>query len=265
MRHFLRKFLLLTALPLGLAACTTPMSEEEVSLTSSMTRSIQPGSRTARDDIERQDILSQAAFWAKEHELNPADREAALKLARIVRTIGNPSRAAAIGNQALALFPDDRDILLVTGQALIEDGHADSAISFLQAALKQAPNDATVLSALGVAYDQSDRHQLALQTFNRALALRPNDPKILSNIGISYALQGDPKTAESWLRRAVNLGTADAQVRQNLALVLGLQGRFEEAEKLAAMDMPEGVARENVAFVKSMITRPQAWTALRGD
>jgi Flp pilus assembly protein TadD len=253
------------ALPLLLSACAGPMTEEETSLSESMTRSIQAQSRESRDNIERQDILTQATFWAKEHENNPADREAALKLARLVRIIGNPGRGATIGSQALSLFPDDRDLLLVTGQALIEDGHPGNAVSFLQAALKADPTDASVLSALGVAYDQSDRHSLAMQTFKRAIAMNPEDPKILSNIGISYALQGEPEIAETWLRRASSLPTADAQVRQNLALVLGLQGRFDEAEELAAVDMPDGIAKENVAFVKGMITRPQAWNALRGD
>ncbi|VAV95739.1 hypothetical protein MNBD_ALPHA06-1501 [hydrothermal vent metagenome] len=246
-----------------LSACATPASEEETAFSESMIRDIRPESRIVRDEIERQDILTQATFWAKEYETNPADKEAAIKLAKVVRQIGNPGRAAAIGSQALSLFPEDRDLLLITGQALIEDGHAGNAISFLQAAIKQNPKDASALSALGVAFDQSDRHQLAISTFRRALSIRPDDPKILSNIGISYALQGDPKTAETWLRKAADLPDADAQVRQNLALVLGLQGQFEEAESMAALDMPNGVAKENVDFVKSMINRPQAWKALR--
>lgn len=255
----------LLAVPLILAGCTTPISEEEVSLANSMIREIQPEGRVARDAIEQQDILTQATFWAKEYENNPGDREAALKLARLVRMIGNPGRAAAIGSQALALFPNDRDLLLVTGQALIEDGHAQNAISFLQAALKQDPSNAHILSTLGVAYDQSDRHTMAMNTFTRALALSPDNVTILSNIGLSHALQGDPDTAEIWLMRAAALPDADAKVRQNLALVLGLQGRFTEAEAMAAQDMPDGIARGNVAFVKGMITRPQAWKTLRSD
>ncbi|MBL4757595.1 MAG: tetratricopeptide repeat protein [Rhizobiales bacterium] len=148
---------------------------------------------------------------------------------------------------------------------MIEDGNAINAISFLQSALKQDPVDVKVLSALGVAYDQTDRHELAMQTFNRALALSPDNAKLLSNIGLSHALQGDPDTAEIWLLRAAALPDADARVRQNLALVLGLQGRFVEAEIMAAKDMPNGIAKENVSYVKSMITRPHAWQALRGD
>ncbi|MBL4618303.1 MAG: tetratricopeptide repeat protein [Robiginitomaculum sp.] len=261
-------FLLLLAglvAPVALSGCTTPISEEEASLTNSMVRQIQPQTRAARDAIEQQDVLTRSAFWAAEYENNPADREAALKLARLVRTIGNPGRAATIGSQSLALFPNDRDLLLITAQSLIEDGNATNAISFLQSALKQDPLDVAVLSALGVAYDQSDRHELAMQTFNKALALSPDNSKLLSNIGLSYALQGDPVTAEAWLLRATAQPDADARVRQNLALVLGLQGRFIEAEAMASKDMPNGIAKENINYVKSMITRPQAWEALRGD
>ena len=265
MRPHFRLILAVLAAPIVLSGCTTPISEEETSLTNSMVRQIQPQTRAARDAIEQQDVLTRSAFWAAEYENNPADREAALKLARLVRTIGNPGRAATIGSQSLALFPNDKDLLLVTGQALIEDGNAINAISFLQSALKQDPVDVKVLSALGVAYDQTDRHEQAMQTFNRALALSPDNAKLLSNIGLSHALQGDPDTAEIWLLRAAALPDADARVRQNLALVLGLQGRFVEAEIMAAKDMPNGIAKENVSYVKSMITRPQAWQALRGD
>lgn len=265
MRPYFRLLLAVLAVPMVLSGCTTPISEDEASLSDSMVRKIQPQTRASRDAIEQQDILTRSAFWAAEYENNPADREAALKLARLVRIIGNPGRAATIGSQSLALFPNDKDLLLVTGQALIEDGHADNAISFLQSALKQDPLDVTVLSALGVAYDQSDRHELAMQTFNKALALSPQNSKLLSNIGLSYALQGDPVIAEAWLLRAAALPDADARVRQNLALVLGLQGRFAEAEVMAAKDMPNGIAKENINYVKSMITRPQAWEALRGD
>jgi len=264
-RSALAKLVLSIGLPIILTACATPMSEEENNLAEEMVREIRPESRAVRDDVVRLDILSQAAFWAKEYDNNPADKEAAIELARIVRTIGNPGRAAAIGSQALALFPDDQDLLLVTGQALIEDGHFENAISFLQSALRQDPTNAQILSTLGVAYDQSDRHELAMKNFKRALSLDPDNPRILSNIGLSFALQGDPQTAEIWLLRANAQPNADAKARQNLALVLGLQGKFAEAEAMAANDLPNNVAKQNVQMVKTMITRPNAWQALRSE
>ncbi len=259
------KLLSLMTLPLILVACATPASEEETAIAEEMIRDIRPESRAVRDDISRLDILSQAAFWAKEYENNPADREAALELARIVRVVGNPGRAATIGSQALALFPDDRDLLLVTGQALIEDGHAQNAIAFLQSALQQDPANPKIISAIGVAYDQSGNHDQAINHFTRALAFSPEDPNILSNIGLSHALQGDPVTAEKWLLRANAQPGASAKVRQNLALVLGLQGKFNEAEAMAANDLPGEVAKQNVHLIKTMITRPQAWQALRSE
>ncbi len=265
MRPSIRTLAGFCVLAVSVTACATAPNKEEVALVQSMTRNIQSEGRAARDDIERQDILTQATFWAKEYEINPADREAALKLAKLVRTIGNPARAAAIGSQALTLFPTDEELLLVTGQALIEEGRSANAVTYLQAALQQNPTNARVLSALGVAYDQSDRHTLAMQSFRKANAYAPNDPKILSNIGISYALQGKPDMAETWLRRAVALPNADIQSRQNLALILGLQGKFEEAETTASIDMPKTLAMNNIKYVRAMITRPQAWNALRNN
>lgn len=250
---------------LTLSACATAPTPEEDALKVSMERDIAPQTKEARQTIARQDVLTQAAFWAKEYDKNPADREAALKLARIVRTLGNPERAAEVASQALTLYPKDANLLLVAGQALIENAQAASALEFLQSAATLSPGNWHAHSALGVAYDQLGKPIKARAAFNTALALAPDNPGILSNLGLNYATDGKPEMAERYLRKAVALDKAPVQARQNLALVLALQGRFDEANAMATKDLPVELADKNIASVRAMVVRPRRWEMLRDE
>ncbi len=250
---------------LVLSACATAPSDEEDALKADLQREIAPQTREARATIARQDVLTQAAFWAKEYDKNPGDREAALELARIVRILGNPERAAEVASQALTLYPKDADLLLVAGQALIENARGARAIDFLQSASVLAPGNWRTHLALGVAYDQISKPVRARAAFNHALALQPNNPGILSNLGLNYASDGDPAMAERYLRQAVAHPQAPIQARQNLALVLALQGKFDEANALAAEDLSIEMASQNVDYVRSMVVRPRRWESLRNE
>ncbi len=59
------------------------------------------------------------------------------------------------------------------------------------------------------------------------------------------------------MRRAAANPRADKRVRQNLALSLALQGKFDEAEKIAAGDLPPDEARANVATLRDMIKQQE--------
>ena len=82
-----------------LSACSIAKgySDSEQEMVNTMTPSkYQPATRDMRSSIETQDLLSQAAFWSREYQLNPADLEAAVKLASSVRKMG-----ARISNELL--------------------------------------------------------------------------------------------------------------------------------------------------------------------
>ena len=56
-------------------------------------------------------------------------------------------------------------------------------------------------------------------------------------------------------------GHEDKRVRQNLALVLGLQGKFDEARKVASLDMSDQEAKSNMAYLRNMLSKPTQFAA----
>lgn len=251
---------------LALTACATtaaPQTQQEAALVADMeARSIIPATRDERQAIANQDLLTQAAFWAEAYELNPADREAATELARVLRLLGSTARAGEVARQALALYPDDTALLGIYGLALASEGNGQQAIEPLTRALQAEPGNWRLHNALGVSLEQAGRTAEARTRFQQALALAPAEASILSNLALSHALAGEPDQAEPLLRRAMQSDSASAQVRQNLALVLALQGRFDEAERIAVLDSSPEMTAANLDYVREMMTSPRRWDSL---
>ncbi len=249
-----------------LSACATtasPPTPQEAALTENLqARSIVPASAEEREAIGRQDLLTQAAFWAEAHELNPADREAAAALSRVLRQLGSGPRAIEVARQALALHPEDTALLTAYGMALTAEGRGQQAIEPLTRVSQARDDDWRVINALGVALEQAGRGTSARARFHEAMAIAPNEPSIVSNLALSYALAGEPERAEPLLRQAVENDLATPQVRQNLALVLALQGQFDEAERIALIDSTPEMAAANMDYVRSMMTSPRRWDSL---
>lgn len=232
----IRAILATTALGLLLTGCAAApqFSPAEQEMSETMGKdSFQPATRALRDSIETQELLAQAAFWMREYELNPADLEAAIKLAAAVRKVGNPKRAVEITQTTRALYPRDPYLTAEYAAALIASERAGDAIDPLDEALAYAPAYGRLWSLKGAALDQLEQYDLARKHYAQALKITPNDPSVMANLGLSHALSGDPQTAERWLRRAASIPGASKSVHQNLSLVLQIQGKIDEADKVA--------------------------------
>lgn len=246
----------------ALSACGIAQnySESEKEMMTTMTPSkYQPATRQMRTNIETQDALAQAAFWSREYQLNPADLEAAVKLASAVRKMGNPSKAAEITQTTRAMYPDDPYLIAEHAAALIALEKGREAIKPLDKALHSAPGYARLWSLKGAALDQLGNYDAARQHYNRALQITPSDPNIMANMGLSFALAGDPATAEQWLRRASSHPEAGDGIRQNLDLVLHLQGKpGVQASAPAQPATSSSAARQTPSAQMNHSIQPQA-------
>lgn len=204
-----------------------------------------------RAAAERLDPLARAAFWAREHDVDPADVEAGVRLAAAVRTLGRYDEAAETADGVLVLHPTDEEALLEAARARIAGTKSFYAIELLQRAVAGAPGDWRPQSLLGVAYDETKRPAEAQAAWSQALRLSPENPGVLANMGMSAAAHGRRGEAEALLRRAAAAPGAGVRERQDLAYVLGLDGRFAEAESLIRRDLPPEEADSNLALLKA--------------
>jgi len=225
------RLVLMSALGLSvtaLSACSiaSGYSEAEREVVETLTPSkYQPATQQMRANIETQDLLAQAAFWSREYQLNPADLEAAVKLASAVRRMGNPSKALEITQTSRAMFPSDPYLMAEHSASLIALERGSEALKPLDTAIHAAPNYARLWSLKGAALDQTGQYDVARKHYEKGLKLSPHDPNIMANMGLSFALAGDPATAEKWLKQAAFHPDASAGIKQNYDLVLQLQGK----------------------------------------
>jgi Flp pilus assembly protein TadD len=215
--------------------------------------------RTARVEVERQELLTQMTFWAGEYAAFPDDLEAALKFSEVLRKAGRVDRALDVAKGALDRAPGNADLLRAYGLSLLSSGHSADAIRPLATLAQLDPADWRARSALGVALDEQGRYEEARRAYKEALAIKADEPSVLTNMGVSYLLGGDAVTAEKLLRQASALPSAPAEARQNLALAVGLQGRFEEAEQLQKVDLPPALVANNMAYLRGLITDDRRW------
>jgi Flp pilus assembly protein TadD len=193
------------------------------------------------------------AYWANAYAKNPKDEAAAIGFAKALKATGEKDRAESVLQQAAMYMPDSRPIASELGRLTLEKGNLELAQKLLARADDPSHPDWRVINALGTIQAKQGNNLEAQGYFERAYEIAPNESAVLNNLALSYALNGNPKNAETMLRKAADAGGDTAKIRQNLALVLGVQGRFEEAKKVAAVDLEASKAEANVDYLQKMV------------
>lgn len=199
------------------------------------------------------------------YENNPDDKSVGLSYAAILRMTGRNDQALAVMRQMAIKHPSDGEVLAAFGKAQAAAGDLPAALQTIRRAQTPDRPDWKLLSAEGAVLDQLGKQAEARERYEKALQFAPEEPAVLSNLAMSHLLSGDLKEAEAYLRRAIASPQADSRVRQNLALVIGLQGRFDEAERIAAGELPAEKASANIAYLRAMLSQRQSWAALSDD
>ena len=213
----------------------------------------------------RLDPLAQAAFWAREMQVDPADADAGVRLSAALRSLGQHDGAASTAEQVLAARPGHAPALYELARAKLAANQGFYAIEPLRQIRAQAPTDWRALNLLGVAMQQAQRMGEARAAWAEALRLSPENPQVLTNMALADMAEGRADQAEATLRRAAARPDADVRVRQNLALVLGLRGRMAEAEAMLRQDLPPEVVAQNLAWLRTRSgAAPRTWGTLQG-
>lgn len=261
---------LLTATP-ALGQTPTPAADQPQAETARPSAEAPPPPRRRATPEERAaalraDPLAQAAFWSREIEVNPADADAGLNMARALRTLGRFAEAGQAADQVLVIAPGNVDAMLESARAKIASGQGFYAVEPLTRARAVAPRDWRAANLLGVAYQQTQRSAEAQAAWAQALSLSAENPEVLNNQAMAAAADGDLVQAEALLRRAAARPDAGVLVRQNLALVVGLRGNPVEAEALNRQNLPPEQVAQNVAWLRgpaALAPQGRNWESLR--
>lgn len=257
----LRSFRSATAISIALAAMLALGGcAKDSRTTGSVSRDQQTLSRMSVTQLDAQVRKAGEAY-----QRDPKDKAVGLNYAALLRMTGRDDQALAVMRQMVIQHPKDNDVLAAYGKALASNGNLAEALAVIERAQRPDRPDWKLLSAQGAILDQLDRTAEAREYYRKALDIVPQEPTVLSNLGMSYLLTNDLAAAETYLRKANSQPGADSRVRQNLALVVGLQGRFDEAEQIASAELPPEQAKENIAYLRQMLTQQNAWSQLKQE
>jgi Flp pilus assembly protein TadD len=241
------------AITLALAAALSACAQNRGDVTGAIPSSVK---MSAADWRLRADSL------AERYRANPSDPEIAIAYAQALRATSQYSQATAVLQQASIRNPRHTGVLGAYGRALADLGQYDQALDVLSRAHTPDQPDWRILNVQGAVLDQMGNHVDARRCYETALKIAPDEPSVLSNLGLSYALARDLPNAEKTLKQAASRPNPEPRIRQNLALVLGLQGKFQEAERVAADDLPPEEARANIAYMREMMKERDPWKAI---
>jgi Tfp pilus assembly protein PilF/peroxiredoxin len=142
---------------------------------------------------------------------------------------GEPAKARAAFERALALKPDLSEASNDLGALIAREGDLPAAIERFRAALAAAPDYPDALNNLGYALLLSGRPDEARELYEKALKLQPGFPEALNNLGLILGREGQMESAERHFRDALAGRTDYGEAANNLALVLVARSRPEEA------------------------------------
>lgn len=194
-----------------------------------------------------------AEYWGKQYSKNPRDLPAALAYAQNLKTVGKKREALAVLQQASLIHGTNRELAADYGRLALELDQVSVAKKLLEVADDPGKPDWRIVMARGTALAKEGSYREAIGFYERAQALNPGNPSVMNNLALAYTMSGEPERGEQLLRQASASGGDNAKVRQNLALVLGVQGKYDEATRLASVDLPPADAQANTDLLRKMV------------
>jgi Flp pilus assembly protein TadD len=202
-----------------------------------------PADAATRANYDRANALSRSVFWGEQHQINPLDPEAGVKLAQALRELGQYDQAAQTAQTVLTLQPRNIDAMLEIGRAQIARGQAFYGIAALEQARDQNPRDWRPLSLLGVAYQQVRRPAEAQQAWASALTLSPENPDVLANAAMAQMAGGNATEAETLLRRAAAQPAASLRCARTWPSCWAFKARWARPKTSCAAISPPRLPR----------------------
>ena len=188
-------------------------------------------------------------------EFDPANPDAVLKLARVLRTLDRNEEALTLFLKYVEMVPGDYLGLAHIGSCLSAMGRYQEAEAYFRRSLAGL-DDATTHYNLGLLMSMTGRLPDAEREYRRAVALDPSHGDARGNLGPLLVRMGRTREAADELRRLVADDPENVGALVNLGVVLIQQGRRDEARPYLeralqlAPGMPQALAALNAAGSK---------------
>ena len=211
-----------------------------------------------------------------------SDEGTTIRLARALRSDGDPLAAVQIYRKVLARKGAADDLYLEMAFTMLDAGLVDDAIGvfaaippnapdaaaaqfglaraqmamnqpgkaveYVDRAAAMAPGNLAILVGRGVALDEVGRHVEAQASYRAALVIAPRSIAARSDLALSLALVGQYAQALEILIPIARSAGATARDRQNLAFIYGMQGDSKAALALGRADLDEHAVQANATF-----------------
>ena len=200
---------------------------------------------------EEGDLANAAGFCDRALEYDPTNKVALLSLARILEERRAPREAAQAYRAILVLEPDNVEARYGLGKTYVALEQYNLAREQLELALK-AGSDPRVYNTLGVVHDQLGDHAAAQEVYRRGLGSASDNVPLRTNLGLSMVLSGQHAPGLQMLREVSALPVAGPDTRQVLAFAYAIAGDMAAAEETALIDLPQDVARANLAYYEGL-------------
>jgi len=163
-------------------------------------------------------------------QFDPANPDAAIKLARVLRTLDRNQEALGWFEKYAEMVPGDYLALAHIGSCLSALGRFSEAEEYFRRSLAGL-DDATTHYNLGLLMAMTGRPDQAEREYRRAIAIDPAHADARGNLAPLLVRMGRPADAVRELRQLVADDPENAAALTNLGVVLMQQGRAAEARQ----------------------------------
>ena len=163
-------------------------------------------------------------------QFDPANPDAAIKLARVLRTLDRNQEALGWFEKYAEMVPGDYLALAHIGSCLSALGRFSEAEDYFRRSLAGL-DDATTHYNLGLLMAMTGRPDQAEREYRRAIAIDPAHADARGNLAPLLVRMGRPAEAVRELRQLVADDPENAAALTNLGVVLMQQGRAAEARR----------------------------------
>lgn len=151
---------------------------------------------------------------------------------------GQPDRARALFERAIAVAPGDPVAYAELGQLLLTSGERAEALKVLQRGIQLTPFSEKLHLRLSTALRELGQAQAALENDQRGLAQAPESFEFLNSLGQSQAALNRFAEAEQSFRAALRISPRAPGPQVNLGLVFLKTGRRDDARRTLESALP---------------------------